>query len=337
LRDLDIVFLTNHRWPLLQIAIPAVVNSLQQSSFRSKIFVIVNGEDLETLAGIRELFPFVELILLKQSRRLGSARNAVIPFLYSKWTCFLDDDIQVNASFFSSFQKLQRDREDVSIWGGPNVNAEDEPWFAKVSGEILGKPWASGFSYRRYRRCKPGEVGCAASDVELTLCNLFLKTNLFTEFGFDEGLKGAEENYLWAQIHRHHPDVKARWEPALWAYHKRRETALAFAKQIFKFGFGRGENIRRGSSHFFQWIPVFFLIALLATLTMPFYFLGLVIIYITGLTLVSFYERLTSNLSFGAQLYLYPLVHFSYAVGLLVGLVFAHEAIKRDPSRHPSE
>lgn len=337
MRDLDIVFLTHRRWPLLQKAIPSAVNSLQQSSFRAKIFVILNGEDSETEAGVREHFPFVELVLLKTPRRLGSARNAVIPFLHSKWLCFLDDDIEVNASFFSSFQKLQRDREDVSIWGGPNVNGEGEPWFARASGEVLGRPWASGFSYRRYRKPRTGEQGVDASDVELTLCNMAMKTDLFSEFGFDEGLKGAEENFLWAQIHRHHPDVKTRWEPALWVYHKRRENLSAFTKQIYKFGFGRGENVRRGSSHFFQWIPVLLLLSPVISLYSPFYFLLLAGSYLSGIILVSVYERVTSGLSFFAQLFLYPLVHLSYAVGLLAGLVLAHETIKRDPTRHPSE
>lgn len=337
MRDLDIVFLTNHRWPLLQKAIPAAVNSLQQSSFRSKIFVILNGEDAETENGIRDQFPFVELILLKEARRLGSARNAVIPFLYSKWICFLDDDIEVNFSFFASFQKLQRDRSDVAIWGGPNVNNDNEPWFAKTSGEVLGRPWASGFSYRRYRRGKKGETGCDASDVELTLCNLLMRTALFAEFGFDESLKGAEENFLWSQIQRHHPDLKTRWEPALWAYHKRRETLSAFTQQIYKFGFGRGENIRRGSSHFFQWIPLLLLITMIASLASPFYFVRLLGLYVAGLILVSVYEKITSGLAFFAQLFLYPLVHFSYAIGVIAGLAFAREAIKRDPSHLQSE
>jgi hypothetical protein len=323
------VILTSKRWPLLQKALASIVESLQKSAFRSRIFVIINGEDQQTERGLREHFSFVELILLKEPRRLGAARNAVIPFLYSQWTCFLDDDIEVGPSFFSSFQKLCRERSDVLIWGGPNVNSENEPQFARISGEILGKPWASGFSFRRYHQPKPGEVGRDATDAELTLCNLFVRTDIFAEFGFDDGMKGAEENELWAKIFRHYPDGAARWEPELWVYHKRRESVSAFIKQIYKFGYGRGENIRRGNSQLFQWLPVILLLMLICTLADSSYFLILLLAYCFGLALVSLYEALTSKLSFCWQMFLYPLIHFSYALGVLSGLVFAREGSAR--------
>lgn len=338
MRDLDIVILTSKRWPLLQRAITSIVESLQQSAFRSRIFVVINGEDQETEQGLREKFSFVELILLNEARRLGAARNAVIPFLYSKWTCFLDDDIAVGPSFFSSFQTLLRGHDKAIVWGGPNVNSKDEPAFARISGEILGKPWASGFSFRRYCQPKPGEKGRIASDAELTLCNLFVRSDVFAEFGFDDGMKGAEENELWAKIFRHYPHLQARWEPELWVYHKRRETVSAFAKQIYKFGFGRGENIRRGNSQLFQWLPVILLLALFCTLADPRYCLILILAYLSGLAVVSLYEFLTSKTSFWWQMFLYPLVHFSYALGVLVGLVFAREGSKRVPmTGHPSK
>jgi hypothetical protein len=331
MRDLDIVILTSKRWPLLQKAIASIVEALQKSAFRSKIFVILNGDDPQTEQGLKIAFPFVELILLKEPRNLGAARNAVIPFLFSKWTCFLDDDIRVGTSFFSVFQGLIRHHDKVVVWGGPNINADDEPTFARISGEILGRPWASGFSFRRYHRPAPGTQGRAASDVELTLCNLFVRTDLFAELGFDDGLKGAEENELWCKINRHDPESGARWEPELWVYHKRRETVSAFARQIFKFGFGRGENIRRGHSQFFQWLPVLLLLAFVVTCLTPRFFLLLLLTYLTGLALVSLYEVGARRLSFFWQMFLYPLVHFSYALGVLAGLVFARDKQGRGP------
>lgn len=168
----------------------------------------------------------------------GAARNVVIERARGELLLFLDDDITVDPELLARLAALADARPDVGVFGGPNDTPKASSRFQFVQGAALASIVGSGPVRRRYGM-HPQRM---ADERYFTLCNLGVRRELMVPFATD--LVCAEENDVLEELR--HRGVTMLYSPDLVAYHERRTTPRGFARQMFKYGRGRGQlTVRR--------------------------------------------------------------------------------------------
>ena len=105
---------------------------------------------------------------------------------------------------------------------------------------MLASIVATGPVRRRYGTHPAGE----ADERWFILCNLAVRRRTMTRF--DDDLVCAEENALLTELH----DAGERmlYDPRLRVFHERRGDLTGFVRQMYKYGRGRGQLMRRSPS-----------------------------------------------------------------------------------------
>jgi succinoglycan biosynthesis protein ExoA len=129
-----------------------------------------------------------------------------------------------------------RHRE-VSVFGGPNVTPPGSSRFQIAQGAVLSSLVGAGPVSRRYGARHRG----LADERWFTLCNLAVRREVMLPFRSE--LVCAEENEVLAKLRRQGEPML--YEPRLSVFHARRSTWAAFARQMFKYGRGRGQLLVR--------------------------------------------------------------------------------------------
>src|ERR1019366_807555 len=112
--------------------------------------------------------------------------------------------------------------------------------FQLVQGAVLSSLVGSGPVSRRYGARQSG----FADERWFTLCNLAVRRRVMLPFV--DQLVCAEENELLAKLRSQGEPM--RYEPSLRVFHARRAAPRSFARQMFKYGRGRGQLVARRPS-----------------------------------------------------------------------------------------
>jgi GT2 family glycosyltransferase len=344
---ISVIITTRHRPVLLEkcltslrrsIEVPELLNS---ASF--EILVCVNGDDEHSLrlitnhaAATRDVR--FEIVKLEAAVSPAAARNKMVthaigPANARHWLYFIDDDAYVDPLFFVRFIAAATEIPEASVFGGPNLTPEESNLFQRASGAALSSKFGAFFSYRRYaaRSNEPGPCG----DEALILCSLFVRKDALSTLRFPEHFVCNEENWLLQELQKRKQLMI--YAPQLFVRHERRARVGAFAKQVHRYGIGRGQNLRsRPTSarpaHLIPAGSVAFTTLMILLLPwsqrlVPAWFL-LFALYALLLTAAS--VRLGRRAAepkrvrlIGALLF--PLIHVSYGTGVLRGLVAASE------------
>ena len=150
---------------------------------------------------------------------------------------FLDDDVTVEPDLLRNLRALRPTHPEATVFGGPNDTPPDSSPFEAVEGAVLSSLVARPRVSRRYGARRPG----FADERWFTLCNLAVRRSAMAPFLSD--IVCAEENALLAELHRR--GDRMRYEPSLRVFHRRRARLGTFARQMYKYGRGRGEIMRR--------------------------------------------------------------------------------------------
>jgi hypothetical protein len=171
-------------------------------------------------------------------RRLpGDARNPLIERARGELLLFLDDDVTAPPNLLQVLAEEAAAHPEASVFGGPNDTPPASSRFQFVQGAVLSSLVGAGPVSRRYGARHPGE----ADERWFTLCNLAVRRNAMVPFLGH--LVCAEENAMLAELRRH--GERMRYEPRLRVFHARRGTLRSFARQMHKYGRGRGALLRR--------------------------------------------------------------------------------------------
>lgn len=204
------------------------------SEIKLAVLIGVNGPDPETKAS------FGGAHQLEYDSPAG-ARNQLLGFVQptTDWVLFIDDDAFVEPDYFKKFIALHAQHPQVSAIGGPNLTPPAASFFEKATGAALSSRFATFLSYARYRA-----VGKArpCNEEALILCNLFVKRSALERKPFPAHFKCAEENWLLQSLSAR--GERLLYAPELSVWHERRSTLGALAAQVYKYGYGRGQNIR---------------------------------------------------------------------------------------------
>lgn len=207
----------------------------QQGAPSFEVLVADNGERAAAPVA-RAAFPAARV--LSTGRRLpGAARNPLVAAAHGELLLFLDDDVVPPSRLLARLAVLAAAHPTVSVFGGPNVTPPESSRFQFVQGAVLSSVMGAGPVRRRYGARRAGR----ADERWFTLCNLAVRRGVMRDFPDD--LLCAEENAVLAELEAHGEFMA--YDPELFVFHERRADWRSFARQMHKYGRGRGELVVR--------------------------------------------------------------------------------------------
>jgi GT2 family glycosyltransferase len=238
---------THRRERLLERCLRSLLEAVQACpALEIELIVHVNGEDpgsarvLELFTGVsRSLGIAMKTREEKTALSPAPARNRALSEASGRWIFFADDDIAVPPSIFADFARLLETFPNAITMGGPNLTPPGSSAFQRASGVALSSPFATWQSTPRYRA---EGAARACGEESLILCNLFVRREALGEAPFHDRLKCGEENWLIRNLSLSGQPVI--YAPELSVWHERRKSVSGFARQLFWYGYGRGQNLR---------------------------------------------------------------------------------------------
>jgi glycosyltransferase involved in cell wall biosynthesis len=282
-----------------------------------ELLVVTNGR-AEIDEAIRKRFPDAAIVP-STGMRPGGARNVLIEKAAGEMLLFLDDDVLTSPDMLRRLADLDRTHPGVDVFGGPNLTPPRSTFFQKVQGAVLGSIVTAGPVRRRYGRHPAGP----ADERFFILCNMAVRTREMARF--DPDLICAEENELLAGMASR--DLQMHYDPDLAVYHERRDTLRGLVAQMYKYGRGRGQVIRRhpGTVRLAYCVPALFIAYLLAAailwpfdarVLLPLALYGVVVL--AGAAKVARSMRSPASIATAALLII--VVHVFYGLGVWRGL-----------------
>lgn len=246
--NFTIVIVTHNRTDLLSLLINSLERAFQRSGQMScEVVICVNGKDLQTGKYLKKLRQQLEpihtqIITLERAVTPAAARNIATASVQSEWVVFLDDDVEIPPDLFNNFRKLAASDPKAALWGGPNLTPESSTHTQQKIGWLLQSYLVTGPISNRYKLNKVDAIECKGN--HLSLCNIFIKTQVFRSILFNINLKTAEENELFHKLSMNNNKMKT--SDLLYVWHCRRASVPHFLGQIKNYGYGRGQLIYNG-------------------------------------------------------------------------------------------
>lgn len=330
--SVTLVTLTYQR-PLLLRKCLSSISSLQlPSNIQFSVIIGINGTDPESQDIVQDFclrtksFP-VQTLASNFQQTPAAFRNQLVKLASASWIYFVDDDVELNPQILQAFGSSLAKFPGASIIGGPNLTPPSSSLFEEASGLAFASKFGSYLSHARYRPV--GDIRPSGEE-SLILCNLFVKSEAARSAPFPAHFVCCEESWVVDQLKR--AGHQAIYNPQLAVFHQRRASAFTLARQVYRYGFGRGQMTRANakSSRLAHFVPALsFLYALIlfplvaVSKISTSFFMVPVVCYI-GLAAFSSLGATTSPQprAFARILtaFLFPLVHFFYAMGFVGGM-----------------
>jgi len=314
--------------------IEACLDSILENNYFHEIIIVDNSTDRTR----QILSKYPVKVIDGKCMNVSEKSNLGINKASGEIIGFTDQDCVVPKDWVLRAKKLMKETKS-NVVGGPNLTMSDSDFGEKCSGAILESWFGSGQSIDRYKMRNQSK-SLETDELKITSCNFFLEKAALEEIGgFNPGLYSCEENDLLFRMKK--KGFKVLYDPSLYIWHRRRPIFRPFFKQIFWYGNGRGNFLRKTPSslrmvHIIP--PIFalgiifgFIMSLFNLLREP-YMLGLGL-YFTIDILSS--AKIASRRKFGVKaipvlLVTFFLTHFLYGVGLLYGLFARIYQYQRD-------
>lgn len=325
-----IVIATYGRLSQFQQCLSSVLSAMKNApQIDYQLFIGLNGRDEEAdqwLTDLKDVHPF-ELICFEERLSPPTVRNRLIQHASGTWVCFIDDDAYPKEDYFSKFLETVFNFPECSVIGGPNLTPPDSSWFQKMTGTVLSSRLATFFSSRRYR---PKGESLLCGEESLILCNLFVKQNALGAIPFPDDLVCCEEGWLLDTLKLQ--GFYLVYNPDLVVWHDRRSTLKSFVRQVFKYGWGRGQVLRRRVklSLMVHLVPTICVLYSVGVFILTLFHRGSVLsfvpflIYFPLCMVASFTCVQRDNFTFRkwfAAVGLFPVIHTTYGLGLAWGFI----------------
>ena len=233
--DISVVICTFNRADYLTTALEALS---QQTAPRESYEVIVvdNGSADRTREVVESFMPGVRYIV-EPKAGLSNARNTGAEAAEGRYVAYTDDDCKVPPQWLSVAKGLIDDPGPLTF-GGPILPYYTVPrprWFKDQYETIVC-------------RTTPGPL---EGEAFLTGCNMFIRRDLISQYGWFSPHLGMIGNQLWygeetdllLRIQNDHPDVQY-YDPDLWLQHAVRPAKLRLGWRIRSlFSRGRGQSL----------------------------------------------------------------------------------------------
>jgi glycosyltransferase involved in cell wall biosynthesis len=328
--SLMILIITCNRPQLLKQCLDSVLLSLKgcpDLNARVRIGLAqATVETVELVEAYQQKNAMIEVYRMSEKFLPGEARNKGLLSVTDDWIYFIDDDAYVEPGFFQS-AALHLKNPGLMAFGGPNLTPKASNFLSQLSQLAFESPFGSGGVFRRYKKDLANAQSCDESS--LILCNLFVRASAIQAFPngkfFDSKLPCAEENHMLWVMKAHGYQMLS--DPKLWVWHHRRANLQGLIRQLQKYGDGRGLLIGLyGEYRWFHLLPIALCACFIGTILLQSVsaFGFLTILYTVALfgftATIWFQKRQLATLSL---LFLFPMIHFFYAIGMGRGLLKA--------------
>lgn len=265
----------------------------------------------------------------KRNRGIAEARGSII--------VFLDDDAYPAPDWLERALVYFTIPNVVGV-GGPGVTPPDDPFMARMSGEVFACPLVSGSARHRYEPERVLDVD------DFPSCNLFVTAAALRQAGgFRVDYWPGEDTLLCLDlVHTH--GGRLLYDPRALVYHHRRRLFLPHLRQVGRYGLHRGLFARRfpqNSQRIAYWLPSLFVLGLAAGAALvPLYpglrlpYLGSVACYLAVTLLYAFNRRPLIWLTVWPGI---MATHLVYGMRFLQGYLFGRTPRVVRAFDHPSE
>ena len=226
---ISVCIVTGRRLRLLDECLMSLLAQVDAPPF--ELLVLSDG-DTDVATAVHRRFPSARVGLVRRAHP-GAARNWIVEQARGELLLFLDDDVTVEPHLLQRVAQVAAEHPGADVFGGPNVTPRGSSAFQFVQGAVLASIVGSGPVRRRYGAHPAG----AADERFFTLCNLAVRRRVMIPF--EDDLVCAEENAVLSELSRQ--GVGMHYDPTLVAYHDRRADWRGFARQMHKYGRGRGQ------------------------------------------------------------------------------------------------
>ncbi len=175
---------------------------------------------------------------------------------------FLDDDASLPDNYLREAETFFRLHPQIDIVGGPQLTAQEDNGFARISWYALSSRFGAWKVANRY---SAGKVRLDVDETAVSSANLLCRLRVLKAISFDTRLFPGEDPKFIAEARK--AGFRIAFTPTIQLYHQRRPTLPTLMKQIYSYGHARPqkETFRE-------------------TLRMPFFFLpSLLVLYLAGL------------------------------------------------------
>ena len=319
----DVLIASYDRSEILKTCLESI--ELSRSKNLVNVIVLTQREDIETIEILNNFSLNLPIVPLVVDTKLspGASRNYLVKNSTSKFLQFLDDDAFLPESYYSDFFKFI-ENQPFDILGGPDQSPLNGGLRQKVLGKILERSFVMGPTSKRHSI--KSKVLENASEVDLTLCNLWIRRDIFIKDNhyFDEDILRCEENLFLERLHE--SKYKMFYVPYLFVFHRRRDHLIDLAKIQFKSGYYRGITFFLDKNTFknFFMFPILtgFLLTVFPYLPEMLQ-LWLILLHSVFAIIISLniMIELKSVKSFFISWLMIVIVHFFFSVGIFFGSV----------------
>ncbi len=313
-----------------EMHIEDTINSILDSTYSKGSYrvLVVDGNSTDrTQAIIKKLIKKnknIRLIVEPWKKGThGKARNLVLDNAEGKYVAFTDGDCIVDKNWLNNLVKsIEKEREldsKVVAVGGVRKPIETKDWKEKVLNNLMGTLFGSGGS-NCFIETKKKYVDSIPNYNAIYLRETVVKER-YSELGVGEdyefGLRLNREGYK----------IVFNKDPII--YHHQEPNFANFFKQMYSYGKAQINVYRKiGKIRFFAIIAPLFVLGLIGGFIFGMFnqlmldiYLGVILVYLT----LVFFNSIkivfnTKKLYNFATMFLYPLEHIFYGVGVLGGI-----------------
>ncbi len=177
-------------------------------------------------------FPIKLVLTGKKRTGVGEKRDCALAVTKGDLIAYIDDDAYPNPLWLSNALLNFKDPR-IGAVGGPNLTPPEDPFLAKVSGDIYGSYCTSGEVQYRFL---PGQ---RKSVSEIQGVNMIIRKDVLTRLGgFKTKLYSGDDSKICSNIRGLGYEII--YDPNVRVYHHRRLFPLGHLKQIKTIGTHRG-------------------------------------------------------------------------------------------------
>lgn len=317
--------MTYKRLSLLTKCIDSIFNQ-SKNYFDIEVLILINGEDIEALRYLEDkakLLPAIKFYTQKKPLFVGAARDKLIEKSCCDYLCFIDDDTTLPSDYLKTAAQFIQDYPDAEVFGGPDQTSNHANHFQQVLGAVMETFLAMGPTAKRHNGHKKRYI-LEGSEMNLILCNLWIKKSILKERNFPSQYIRNEENILLARLKNENRVLY--YLPFLTLFHERKNSFNKIIKATYFSGMYRAI----GFFDEFKTFNYYFLIPLLFIITLLYTFVFEQKIFLYSFTIYSLIVIANAfivchriNLIYKTPLAIifYLIYNFVYPVGMIVGLL----------------
>ena len=284
----------------------------------------------EILGEIKKENPSIK-IFRNPRENAAAGRNIGIKEARGDFIAFIDSDAVADASWLKKIEETFGRVEEATGVGGPDLLPPDSIYKSIAIGKIMSSPLASGGGLNPSVQHIMSSGGAWVEHIPT--CNLCLKKEVFEKVGyFDEDFVKGQDLELNTRLVM--AGYKLFHSPLIRVVHYRKRYIRTFVRQIYKWAKAKAAIIKKhGLINPAYLLPIFgilglmilLLIAFFLDLMLPFasliFFVGLSYIFIVSFESGRMAIKNKDMLLFPYGLFLFPIVHLSYTMGVFYGLI----------------